>query len=283
MTLLKTNVDRFKQDLLGNINKKKESRRKNKKYFVVSLVIVICLMIGSTYLKNLPKIGFPIIILFLFFGELIFLFFISGKMLKNTLTQKENLLYILYNGLLHLEKFSIDQNPKDYNKSKKFINSFRNNLFDISFNIFGTEWEKDANKFIEEIVLYLDVNIIPKIRINSKKQLLESIYNKLQKIFKSIMSEELKVVDDDISEVNKAFKKDKKSFREKFKNAVQESTIVKIFISLIIIILTFFLVWGVFILREIEINFSAIILISLAAPAAIYYGVAILDKLIKKI
>lgn len=282
MALTKVEVDKFKEGPLLGINKKRNDLRNNAIKAGLSILLLTIITFTSISFIKFLRIWFLVIIIIAFIIWMVYWIFLSTKISNENLTRKEKTLYRLYQSLFHLEKFIIEQNIKDYRKAKKILRSFKNYFSETDFNIFGTRWEGEANNFVHEIVRFLDVEIIPKLRIDARKQLLEKLYNNLQMILKAIMLEEFKDIDHNTKKINKKFSVVKKSIKERLIIVIREKTIIKVFFALTIVVLTFFAIWGISIFKNYQIDFFVTLGISVLMPAAIHYGILVFDKLLKK-
>jgi len=82
--------------------------------------------------------------------------------------------------------------------------------------------------------------------------------------------------------VNKRFKEEEKTFKEKIQNFIHKNVMIKVFISLVAMIIIFFIFWGISIWKDYEINIVWLIGSSGAMLIPIYYGILIIEKIIKK-
>jgi len=273
-------INHFRDNLLSNITKKKIDFKKN----LVKLIAFLILMGFSGVLAGVfnKLIGLWIIPILIFYLAILIPFFVKylNKFYNYSPSTKENLMYHLYQCLIYLKKYIKDKDIKDYHQSKKQLNHSRRNLENISFEVFGTEWEKTADSFIEDLILYFDVEIIPKLRVNAENVLLEELYGKLKEILETIIKDqfELKI----LKEFRKKFTEENETMRERILKFIQQSKFVKIFFSVTIMVISYFVIWGISILGNYEINAFLMIGISVAMPAAINYGILIFDKLFKR-
>ena len=199
------------------------------------------------------------------------------------LTKKEKTLINLYNSINNLQLYIQNKNSKEFIQSKKCLEKSMKIFSNVYFNKFGTEWEKKANSFFEEMEFYVNDQILSKLKMRASDSELINLKNSLERMFSAFYDDAYEALYKELKEANDTHRKHKKTFLEKYRIILEKykldvDSIVGIFMTITLIIITFFTYWGLSKLFKFDFSITQGIIISLMVTATIYYGIKIVKE-----
>ena len=172
------------------------------------------------------------------------------------------------------------KNRKDEKACLRYITLAKNRLSFLSFNEFGSAWEVEANSFFEELVLYFEIEIIPKFKMGMSDRDIGMLHQSIQNIFNAIYTDDYSEAKDEIKKVNDVYKKKKKSFFERHK--IDRNRIIEVFSAIILIVFAFFSYWGFTMFKGIQFSIETSAVLAFGIPAALYYSMKFFREVRKK-
>lgn len=275
-------LNTFKTTSLGSINEKNKEKSKTIRNAILSIILFIVIyMLSVRFL--LQRLNLMLIVVLLVVTFIIWVVYWTRTLSKIEnffLTNKEKTLLHLYYAIDYLMKYKQNRDTTDFKISYRRLSDAIRTFSGLYFNTFGTKWELDANSFFDEVKLYLDIEILPKLKMSATEEKLGELIEQLEKIFSAFYSDNYELLKKELKEINAKYQKQHRSFWEKLR--IDNKAVVGIFVACILIILTFLAYWGVS--KWFKIEFSAVggATISLMITAAIYYGIKIVREVKRK-
>ncbi len=273
----------FKKNSLGDINQKKEDWDKWILTIGIASLLFSILFVILTHYARLFKdywIWFFVAIIIISIIWVICLIKFIQKANLLELKNKERILLYLCNTLESLEEYKKNKKPKLFNKSVDYLNKTANTLSRIYFNSFGYTWEDETNSFFEELVLFIRIEMLPKLKMNATDEKLDELYSQIEKIFNAFYQEDHASLKKELKQINDSYRKQKRSFFEKYK--IDKRIVLALFFAITLIVLSFFAYWGLSKWLLFEFSIAIGIGISLGITAAIYYGIKIYKEVFPK-
>lgn len=263
----------FKQKEIGKINQKIKDKRKYILYAAFSIIGALILIIASLFVVEKHKIGGTILIIVIMSIWSVIWFKLINKIDSAQISNKEKTLLMLCKGIQHLRDYVKTKSPKDFRNGLKHLNKSMKIIDNIYFDTFGTEWEEKTNEFFFELYEYMNVKIIPKLKMKENDQKLREILKELERIFEALHKDNYTELHRKLEEINDTHRKQKRSIWERYK--IDKDSVVGLFQGTIIIIVSFLGYWGFTIWQNT--NFSVVhgISASLGVTVALYYAIRI--------
>lgn len=268
----------FKQNSLGKIHEKTKRRRDAFNKIVVSVILLFLIALFLPFIFR----GYNYFILLGIALSIWFFFYVKYYNIgyENILTGKERTLFNLYYALDNLNEYIGNRNPKKFKKCLKYILCSKNSLNRAYFDVFGTKWEEDTNLFFGEVVLYFEVGILSKVKMDTSDSLLWQLQSTLLAIFGAIEKDNYSEAKAQLKKINEKHKVKKRNILDIYK--VDKSMIVNVFFASVLITITFFAYWGYTKFVNTIFSLETGVILAFGMSAALYYGMVLFREVRKR-
>lgn len=271
----------FKKQL-GELNDRRSKVRKLMYWMIFTLLLSILLYnyVIDPIINKHPPVNFlsPIILILMI---VVVIFSFLKKINQKRLTMKEKMLFNLSLFLTNLANYLETKDSRHFENSKRSLRRARNFLDEINFIVLGTEAEKKNNRFIEELILYVDIEMLPKFRIGAPDEVLQNIHSKGETIFNNFWEENFVISDHEIQKAVADYKEKRKTPLLR-RYGIDTKKLISWFISLIVVSTIFLIYWLSTKLFDFHFSIGWGIAIAVGLPSAVYSTRKIIEDLKSK-